>query len=89
MINDRYVATIEARMNSSRLPGKVLLPAAGKPMLWHLVERLKQVKSLSEIILATTVNPSDDVLEKFAKEVGIKLFRGSEEDVLSRVIGAS
>jgi len=84
-----YVATIEARMNSRRLPGKVLLPAGGKPMLQHLVERLKQVQSLSDIILATTENPTDDILEDFAKEVGIKCFRGSEEDVLSRVIGAA
>jgi len=76
-------------MNSSRLPGKVLLPAGGKPMLQHLVERLKQVQSLSGIVLATTVNPSDDILEDFAREIGIKCFRGSEEDVLSRVIGAA
>lgn len=89
MSDKKYVATIEARMSSTRLPGKVLLPASGKPMLQHLVERLKQVDLLSDIVLATTVNQSDDVLETFAHEMGLSYFRGSEADVLSRVIGAA
>lgn len=89
MNDKKYVATIEARMSSSRLPGKVLLPAAGKPMLLHLYQRLQQVKSLSDIVLATTVNQPDDALEDFAREHGISIFRGSEDDVLSRVIGAA
>ena len=85
----KIVATIEARMTSSRLPGKVLLPANGKPMLEHLVSRLKQVKSIQEIALATTVNQADDCLVQFAKQQGISWFRGSEEDVMSRVINAA
>lgn len=85
----KIVATIEARMTSSRLPGKVLLPANGKPMLAHLVGRLKQVKSIQEIVLATTINQTDDCLVEFAKQQGIAWFRGSEEDVLLRVIGAA
>ena len=89
MSDKKYVATIEARMSSSRLPGKVLLPAAGKPMLQHLLERLKQVNSLADIVLATSVSKPDDVLETFANEVGLSCFRGSEEDVLSRVIDAA
>ncbi len=89
MSDKRYVATIEARMGSSRLPGKVLLPAAGKPMLQHLFERLKQVDALSDIVLATTEKQSDDILENFASELGMSYFRGSEDDVLSRVIGAA
>ena len=89
MSDKKYVATIEARMSSSRLPGKVLLPAAGKPMLQHVFERLKQVDSLSDIVLATTLNQPDDVLEGFAREMGMLCFRGSEDDVLSRVIGAA
>ena len=84
----KIIATIEARMTSTRLPGKVLLPAAGKPMLEHLVNRLKQVPSLQEIVLATTVNDTDEVLVDFAKSQKISVFRGSEEDVMSRVIGA-
>ncbi len=85
----KIVATIEARMTSTRLPGKVLLPAGGKPMLKHLVDRLRQVKSLQVIVLATTINRSDDCLEAFAKEENIAFFRGSEEDVMGRVIGAA
>jgi len=85
----KIVATIEARMTSSRLPGKVLLPALGKPMLAHLTARLKAAPSIDEIVLATTVNAADDVLVEFARQDGIKVFRGSEEDVMSRVIGAA
>lgn len=85
----KIVATIEARMTSSRLPGKVLLQVFGKPMLHHLVTRLRMVPSLDAIVLATTVNADDDVLEEFAREEGIGCFRGSEEDVMSRVIGAA
>jgi spore coat polysaccharide biosynthesis protein SpsF len=85
----RIVATVEARMTSSRLPGKVLLPAAGRPMLFHLWQRLQMVPSLEEIVLATTVNPTDDVLVDFAREHGITCFRGSEDDVMARVIGAA
>ena len=85
----KIVATIEARMTSTRLPGKVLLPAGGKPMLQHLVDRLRQVKSLQAIVLATTINRTDDCLEVFAQEQDIAYFRGSEEDVMGRVIGAA
>ena len=85
----KIAATIEARMTSSRLPGKVLMPALGKPMLGRLIERLRSVPLLSEIVLATTTNPADDVLEKFAQDKGIVVFRGSENDVMTRVIGAA
>ena len=85
----KILATIEARMTSSRLPGKVLLPVLGQPLLHHLVTRLKAVPSLDEIVLATTFNATDDVLEAFAKDEGIGCFRGSEDDVLVRVIGAA
>ncbi|MBN1392872.1 MAG: glycosyltransferase family protein [Sedimentisphaerales bacterium] len=87
--NPKIVITIEARMTSSRLPGKVMLPVNGKPVLEHLVNRLKQVKSSQEIVLATTVNKTDDCLVELARRQGIAWFRGSEEDVLNRVIGAA
>ena len=83
------VATIEARMTSQRLPGKVLLPADGKSMLEHLVERLKIVSSIEKIVLATTVNTTDDVLVELAEHLSIDNFRGDENDVMSRVIGAA
>jgi len=85
----KIVATIEARMTSSRLPGKVLLSASGIPMLQHLVNRLRAVPSLDEIVLATTTNETDDTLEAFAREMCINCFRGSEDDVMNRVIGAA
>lgn len=85
----KIVAIVEARMTSSRLPGKVLLPVLGRPLLHHLITRLKAVSSLDEIVLATTVNAIDDILEAFAKDEGIGCFRGSEDDVMARVIGAA
>jgi spore coat polysaccharide biosynthesis protein SpsF len=84
----KIVATIEARMTSSRLPGKVLLEAGGRPMLHHLVRRLRAAPSIHEIVLATTVNATDDVLIEFAKKEGIRAYRGSELDVMGRVVGA-
>ena len=81
-------AIIEARMGSIRLPGKVLMEAAKKPMLEHLVNRLRKVKSIDDIILATTENKKDDILIDFPIKNKIKYFRGSEKDVLSRVLNA-
>lgn len=73
-------------MTSTRLPGKVMLQAAGQPFLQHMINRLKQVPSLDQIILATTINHQDDVLVDLAESNGIKYFRGSEDDVLGRVL---
>lgn len=85
----KIVATIEARMSSSRLPGKPLLQAKGISMLEHLVRRLKTCNSLDEIILATTTNKADDILDRHSKELKISSFRGSEEDVMQRVLDAA
>lgn len=84
----KIVATIEARMTSSRLPGKVLLPLAGIPALELLITRLKKSKFIDEIIVATTTNNDDEPVVELAKGMGVKSFRGSELDVLSRVLGA-
>ena len=85
----KVVATIEARMTSSRLPGKPLFKLAQKTILEHLVNRLKSVSSLDSIVLATTRNSADDILVSEAKRLNIKYFRGSENNVMSRVIGAA
>ena len=85
----RIVATIEARMSSSRLPGKVLLPVLGEPLLAHLLRRVRAVPSLSGIVLATTTNAGDDVLAQLAGDLNIGCFRGSEHDVLGRVLNAA
>ena len=84
----KIVAIIEARMTSSRLPGKVLMPAAGKPLLGHLIRRLQQTPSIDDIVVATTVNAADEPLVALAREYGVGCFRGSEEDVMGRVLGA-
>lgn len=85
----KVVATIEARMASTRLPGKVLLESVGKTMLAHLIERLRRVPLLDEVVLATTTNPLDSVLETFAQENHLAYYRGSEDNVMQRVIEAA
>ena len=84
----KVTAIIGARVSSTRLPGKVIMPLAGKPMLERLVERVRRAKFVGDIVLGTTVKAIDDELIRLAKKIGIKYFRGSEEDVLGRVAGA-
>lgn len=86
---EKIVATIEARMTSSRLPGKVLLPIGGIPVLEMMIERLKRSHYLDAICVATTTNSDDDAVEALAKRLGVACFRGSESDVLGRVLGAA
>lgn len=89
MIKDKkIVASIEARMTSSRLPGKVLKEMDGKPVLEILIDRLKRSKYINEIVIATTSNDADDRIEELGKELNVAVFRGSEDDVLGRVVGA-
>jgi spore coat polysaccharide biosynthesis protein SpsF len=85
----RIVATIEARMTSTRLPGKVLKPACGKPMLELMVERLRRVPSLDGVVIATTVNATDDPIVALARRLGVGFWRGNEDDVLGRVLAAA
>ncbi len=85
----RVVAISQARMTSSRLPGKVLLEAAGKPLLVHHLERLSRSPGLDAVVLATTVNATDDPLVACAGGLGVRVFRGNEEDVLGRFAGAA
>ena len=85
----RTVAIIQARTGSTRLPGKVLMPLVGKPVLWHIVHRLRKCRSVDEIAIATSTNPVDDPVEKFALGEGIKVVRGSENNVLARYVLAA
>ncbi len=82
-------AIIQARMASTRLPGKVLLEVNGRPLLDYLLERLKASKKIEKIIIATTANSKDDVIASYAKKNNIPFFRGSEEDVLDRYYRAA
>lgn len=83
------VAIIQARMNSTRLPGKVLRLILGKPTLEHEILRVKRARHIDEIILVTTTKAADDPLVGLAKRLKIKFFRGSEEDVLDRYYRAA
>lgn len=85
----KTVATIEARMNSTRLPGKVLMTIGAWSSLELQLIRLKRSQNIDSIVLATTTNTSDDVLAAFAENHGVPCFRGSEEDVLGRILGAA
>jgi len=80
---------VQARMTSTRLPGKVLMSVMGKPLLEYEIERLQRVRRVDDIIIATTTNDTDQPIVDLAERSGIKVFRGSEEDVLSRYYGAA
>ena len=71
-------------MGSTRLPGKVLRPIAGRPLLWHIVHRLKKSHLIEEVAIATTNNPLDDAIVAFGREYGVAVIRGPEDDVLAR-----
>ena len=85
----RTIAVIQARMNSTRLPGKVLMTVLGRPMLGYKVERVARARRLDGMVIATTSNASDDPVAAFAGKAGVPVFRGSEADVLGRVAGAA
>ena len=85
----KIVATIEARMTSTRLPGKVLKPVMGRPVLELLIERLQRSEHLDDIVVATTINNTDQPIIDLCKQLNVKYFRGSEEDVLKRVLDAA
>ncbi len=85
----RIVAVIQARMGSTRLPGKVLKPIAGQPLLWHIVHRLKKCHLLEDIAVATTVNPADEAIVEWCNANGVIVVRGPEDDVLARYARAA
>ena len=87
--NQKIVCTIEARMTSARLPGKVLLPLAGKPALERLAERIQRSHYVDEIVVATTVNDTDQPIIDLCEKIRCSYSRGSEEDVLFRVLEAA
>jgi spore coat polysaccharide biosynthesis protein SpsF len=78
------VAILQARMSSSRLPGKVMRPLAGAPMIARQIERLRRAASLSRIVVATSDEASDQPLADYLQGAGVEVFRGSLTDVLGR-----
>lgn len=82
------VAVVQARMSSTRLPGKVLLRTCGKPLLQHLIERAGHCPLIDRLVVATSTDASDDPLQALCAELGVPCHRGSLNDVLDRFMGA-
>ena len=85
----KYLVIIQARMGSTRLPGKVLVEVDGVPLLERMLSRVKKSKLVDNIIIATTTNKEDDEIVNLAQNNGVIFFRGSENDVLGRVACAA
>ncbi len=78
------LAIIQARMGSSRLPGKVMMELGGKPVLWHVASRVRRSSYVDEVVVATTFRKEDLEIVKYCSDEGIRVFAGSEDDVLDR-----
>ncbi len=85
----RNVAIIQARLGSTRLPGKVLLDLGGKTVLGRVVERVGRMKTVKDLVVATSSLESDNAIEAECRRLGVPCFRGSEDDVLDRFRGAA
>jgi spore coat polysaccharide biosynthesis protein SpsF len=88
-MNLRTVAVVQARTTSTRLPGKVLMDLAGRPVLARVLERVAAAPGIDEVVVATTVNDTDDPVVALTRRLGHRWFRGSEHDVLGRYVGAA
>ena len=82
------LAILQARMSSTRLPGKVMRPILGQPMIARQVERLRRATALSGLIVATSADPGDDEIEAWCGANGVDCWRGPLDDVMARFIGA-
>jgi spore coat polysaccharide biosynthesis protein SpsF len=85
----RRVAIVQARTGSTRLPGKVLLPLLGAPILQRVVERTARAVTVDEVVVATTTSPADDTIVTLARDHGWRIHRGSADDLLDRYVGAA
>lgn len=83
-MEERVVIIVQARMGSTRLPGKSLMPIQGKPLVGYVLERAKQAVTAHQLVLATTDQVRDNPLASYAETIGVPVFRGSENHVLSR-----
>jgi spore coat polysaccharide biosynthesis protein SpsF len=82
------LAVLQARMTSTRLPGKVMMPLAGAPMIVRQIERVCRARRIDRLVVATSVDPSDDIIEKIVRREAIDVFRGPLDDVQARYIQA-
>jgi len=85
----KKIAIIQARCGSTRFPSKIFADLAGRPLIWHVVNRLKYCSLIDQIVIATTTNQSDDKLTAWAEKEAISIYRGSENDVLNRYYSAA
>lgn len=88
-MGEKVVAIVEARMGSSRLPGKSMKPLAGTPLVGHVLGRAQRARTVDQVVLATSTSPKDDPLAEYVAGAGFTVHRGSEEDVLGRILGAA
>lgn len=84
----KTVAVIQARMSSSRLPGKVMLPLGRRFELEHVIRRVRRATEVDEVIVATSTETADDIIAWFGEQAGVDVFRGDEQNVLDRVYKA-
>lgn len=89
MMTGRTVVIVQARMGSTRLPAKVVAEIAGRPMLWHVLDRAARIVGADAVVLATTALPEDERLLVLAREWGVPAYAGSPEDVLDRFFQAA
>jgi spore coat polysaccharide biosynthesis protein SpsF len=89
MSGPKTVAVVQARMTSTRLPGKVMMEVLGKPLLGYELERAARASRLSAVVVATTANRADDIVARYAESLGFGVYRGPEDDVLERYWGAA
>jgi len=85
----KVVIIVQARMTSTRLPGKVLLKVMDKPLLEYQIERLREVRAAEQVLIATTINAADNEIVQLCKRLGVTFFCGSEHDVLDRYYQAA
>ncbi len=85
----KIAALIQVRTGSTRLKDKTFVELEGKPLLWHIIDRVKKAKHIKEIVITTTSCKGDDRIEEFAKKDNIRIFRGSEDNVLDRFYQAA
>ncbi len=89
MTRPRTIAIIQARLGSARFPRKVLADLAGQPVIWHLITRLNRCQHVDDVVVATSEQPSDDDLAAYVASLGTRVVRGSEENVLERLLKAA
>ena len=80
----RIVTVVQARLGSSRLPGKVMMDIMGKPLLLRMIKRVQRARLAGTIVIATTTEPADDVIEQLCAQNGLNCYRGSKDDLLDR-----